>query len=62
MAEPKNPHFYDFGAFERALAFQDQLFLSLETPGHLKQIKEKPWNIFKTIIFINLKIWDIRSF
>ena len=45
MGEPQNHHFYDFGIFERVPAPQNQLSLSLETPGHLKQIKKNPWGI-----------------
>ena len=42
MGEPENPHFYDFGIFERVTKPQNQHYLSLETPGHLKKIKENP--------------------
>ena len=41
MGEPQTPHFYDFGTFERVLSSQNQLCLSLETPGHLNKIKKK---------------------
>ena len=37
-----NPHFYDFGIFEPKPKPQNQLFLSLETPGHLNKIKKIP--------------------
>ena len=36
MGEPQTPHFYDLGTFERVPEPQNQLFLSLETPGYLK--------------------------
>ena len=47
MGETENPHFYDFGMFERVLSSQNHLCLSLETPGYFKQIK-KSQNRFKT--------------
>ena len=34
MGEPQTPHFYDFGISGRVPEPQNQLFLSLETPGH----------------------------
>ena len=40
MGEHQTPHFYDFGIFERVLSSHNQLFLFLDTPGHLKQIKK----------------------
>ena len=55
MGEPQNPHFYDFGIFERVRGSQHQLCLSLETPGHLtknQEILER----FEDIIFIS-KLW-----
>ena len=42
MGEPPNPHFYDFGVFERFPEPQNQLFLSLETPEHLEKQKKSP--------------------
>ena len=42
MGEPKNPHFDDFGILGRVQTPRNQLFLSSETPGHLKQIKMIP--------------------
>ena len=42
MGDTKNPHFYDFGSFERAPEPQNQLFLSLETPRDLKPSKNIP--------------------
>ena len=35
MGEAQSPHFYDFGIFEPVTKTQNQLFLPLETPGHL---------------------------
>ena len=46
MGETKTPHFYDFGIFEPVTNPQNQLFLSLETPGDLKEIKGNPWDVF----------------
>ena len=40
MGETKTPHFYDFGIFEPVTKPQNQLFLYLETPGHLQQNQE----------------------
>ena len=40
MGETKTPHFYDFGIFKPATKPQNQQFLSLETPGHLKKNKK----------------------
>ena len=42
MGEPQTYHFYDVGTFEGVLSSQHQLFLSLKTPGYLKQIKKNP--------------------
>ena len=36
MGETKTPHFYDFWIFEPVTKPQNQLFLSLEAPGHQK--------------------------
>ena len=52
MGEAQTPHFYDFGIFEPVAKPQNQHYLSLETPGHLKKIKIKPWNIFKHVLFL----------
>ena len=58
MGEPKNPHFHDFGIFERRQASKPILFIfvSLEAPGYLKQTKKNPWYIFENIIFIHLEM------
>ena len=49
MGEPQTPHVYDFGIFERAPKPQNKLFLSLETPGYLKEITKTHWSIFKVL-------------
>ena len=41
MGEPKTTYFYDFGIFEPVTKPQNQLSLSLETPGHLTKKQEK---------------------
>ncbi len=48
MGEPKNPHFYDAGISGRVPEPQNQLLLSLETPGYLNKIKKYLCNSFKT--------------
>ena len=55
MGEPPTPHFYDFGTFGRVPEPQNQLFVSLESPGYLKN-QENPWNILKNMIVVNLKM------
>ena len=47
MGETKTHHVYDFGISEPVIKPQNQLFLFLETPGHLKQTKRIP-DIFKS--------------
>ena len=42
MGEPQNTHLDDFVIFGRVQTLPNQLFLSLETPGYLKQIKKIP--------------------
>ena len=37
MGEPETHHFYDFGISGRVPGSQNQLFLFVETPGHLKE-------------------------
>ena len=61
MGENKTPHFYDFWIFEPVTKPHNQLFLSLETPRHQKEIKESPGNILKQTIFINLKNPETRN-
>ena len=57
---PQTPHLPDFGIFEPVTKPPNQLFVSLETPGYLKEIKKSPWNIFKNIVFIKLGILNIH--
>ena len=40
IGEPKTQNFFDSGIFEPVTKPQNQLFLFLETPGHLKRIKK----------------------
>ena len=54
MGEAQTPHFYDFGVSEPVTKPQNQLFVSLETPGHLSKNQEKSWNILTNVMFINL--------
>ena len=58
MGEPKNHRFYDFGIFGRVPEPQNQLCLSLETPGYLKSFKKNPTH-FEYISFINIKTLEI---
>ena len=62
VGEPKNPHFCDFGIFEPVTKPQNQLFLSLETPGYLKQINKIPGTFSKNIMFANIGILAIQNF
>ena len=52
MGESQAPHFCDSGISGRVPVLRNPLFLSLEAPGYLKQIKKQPWNIFKNIVFL----------
>ena len=61
MGEAQTPRFYDLGIFEPVTKPQNQLFLSLETPGHLNKIKKITGTFEKTIIFINLKMVEIQN-
>ena len=49
MGETETVHFYDFGTSGRVPGFQNQLFLCLETPGHLT--KSRTPHIFQHTIF-----------
>ena len=40
MGEPQTQHLYDFGIFGRVQTLPNQYYFSLETPGHLKKIKQ----------------------
>ena len=53
MEEAQTPHFYDLWIFEPITKPQNQLFLSLETQGHLKQIQKTPGRVLH-IRFTNL--------
>ena len=53
MGETRTPHFHDFWIIEPVISSQNQVFLFLETPGHLKKTR-KNGNIFEHIIFVNL--------
>ena len=46
MGEPRTPHFYNLRIFECVPEPQNQLFLFLETPGHLKKSKKQARTIF----------------
>ena len=62
MGEPKTPHFYDFGTFERVPEPQNHLFSFLETAGYIKKSKKNPGTCSKNIVFANLKILEIKRF
>ena len=58
MGETKNLHFYDFGIFEPVAKPQHQLFLSSETPRHLKKSRRIPkccsqYYFYKSQNFVN---------
>ena len=40
MGETKNPNFFDFGIYGSVPEPQNQLFLTLETPGHLDKSRK----------------------
>ena len=61
MGEPQTLHFYDFGTCERVPEPQHQLFLSLQAPRHLTKTQENPWNVFKSIKFINVNLLEIQN-
>ena len=42
MGEPQTPHFYGFRILGRVQTLQNQYYLALETPEHLKTIKRIP--------------------
>ena len=57
MGDTENPHFYDFGFLGTCPDPQNQLCLSLETPGHLqKKTRRTPGIFSKNINSINNKI------
>ena len=51
MGELQTPSVHDVGIFERVPKPQNQLLVSLETPGHLKQSRTLPDTLSKNIIF-----------
>ena len=59
MGEAQTPHFYDFGIFEPVTKPQNQLVLSLETPGYLTKSINSLEHL-KNIIFVNLRILGIQ--
>ena len=62
MGEPQTPHFKKIRIFGSVQTTQNQLFLSLETPGCPRQIQKIPGTFLKTIIFITLKMLGIQIF
>ena len=52
MGEPKNLHFYDCEDFGPVLEPQNQQYLSLETPGHIKYSKKKLKHLSKLLVCI----------
>ena len=62
MGETKTPNFYDFGIFERVPKPQNQLFLSLETPGHLKNQENSLEHFFKILFVCISKFGKIHNF
>ena len=60
MGEPQNPHFYDFRTFERVLSSPNHLFLSWETPGHLKQIKKNPHVFAKSYFYKSQNVGNLN--
>ena len=49
MGRAQTHYFYDFGIFEAVTKPQNQLFLSLETPGYLTKNEEKSAGTFQNI-------------
>ena len=54
MGEAQTPDFYDFGIFEPVTKPQNQHCLSLDTPGHSKEIKKNPGTFWKTKYFYEM--------
>ena len=50
MGATKTPRFYDFRTFEPVAKPQNQLFLSLETPGYLKKSGNIPGTYLGNIV------------
>ena len=56
MGEAHTPHFYDVGICEPIVKPQNQLRLSLETPGYIKKsrkVLEHVLNVIYIYIYIN---------
>ena len=60
MGETQIPDFYDFGIFEPVTKPRNQLFLSLEIPGHLNNYKKFP-NLLNNVLWIS-EFWNSQSF
>ena len=60
MGKPINPHFYDFGIWGRVPEPQNQYYLSLETTGYLKELRNTPCNILNHMISINIEKLEIH--
>ena len=56
MGQSQHPQFYDWWAFGHVHEHQHQLFLSLETPGHLTNPRNS------TRFLINFKTFEIHTF
>ena len=62
MGEAQTLHFLWFRDFRTVTKPQNQLFLSLETPGHLNKKQEKTLGPFKHIIFYKYHNFGIPFF
>ena len=62
MGEPRNSDFYDFWISGRVPEPQNQLFLSLETPGYLKKTQENLWDLFKKYYFYTYQHIELHVF
>ena len=61
MLEARNSKFHDFLVFQPVTGPQNQLYLSLERPGHLKQIKNKYGSILGKYYFCKYENQDFRT-
>ena len=59
MLEARNSKFHDFLVFQPVTGPQNQLYLSLERPGHLKKSRIDLGTSWEHIICVNL---DMRNF
>ena len=63
IGAPKTHHFFDFGILEPVPTPQNHLFLSLETPGHLKSFEKTPGAfVEKYILLMNIRLREILYF